>query len=346
MRVLNYILVVLIIGVLGFYAFTGNKSSHVISGKTMGTYYTVKIRSSQVDNLLGNKIQTLLDELVTRHSVFDSESEISKINRFPADEWMDLSPEMSEIMKKSYNIYKLSGGSFDPTVGTLVDLWGFGSKKATKKPTDAEIDAVLKYTGFDKIKFSSDYSRFRKTDKNIYINLSAIVKGYGVDRVAELLESEGYEDFIVEIGGEIRAKGRRSEETDGWNVSILMPYKEKSENAFILKLKDYSVATSGDYRNYYDIDGNVYSHTIDPTTGKPVTNNIASVTVFSEKCIDADALATAIMSMGYTKGLKFANSKNLAVIFFIRDSNDEYKSSLSNQAKKLLAEREILSAMD
>ena len=337
MRILRYFSIFFVLGYAAWYFYAGDKPYQSISGQTMGTYYNVKIRTRKEDNMLPQKIRQRLDELNREMSVFDSESEISRLNNAKAGEWIDLSPEMSKVMKDSAKIWRLSGGAFDPTVGRLVDLWGFEASVPKKAPSEAEIKEVLKYTGFDKLKFADGYSRVKKSNDNIYINLSAIAKGYGVDRIAKLLEDEGYTNFVVEIGGEVVARGSRSEEEKGWKIGVVKP-AETPETAFVADLRNAAVATSGDYRNYYYKDGKKYSHTISPQSGYPVEHNLASVTVFDDNCMDADALATAAMSMGETKALKFAADNNLALVMFVREEDGSLKTLVSDKARKILGE--------
>ncbi len=305
----------------------------------MNTYYRIKIRSPKENNLLHNSIKKELQRINEEMSVFEANSEISLINRDDTGEWIELSPEMSAVMKTAYNIYNKSNGYFDPTVGRLVDLWGFGTSKGTQKtPDDKLIKDTLKTTGFDKIRFSNNFTRVKKTNPETKINLSAIAKGYGVDRIAALLEENGYTDYVVEIGGEVKAKGDRSKESKGWNVAVVTPNTQTNENAYIVPLKNYAVATSGDYRNFFYYNNKRYSHTISPKTGYPVEHSLASATVFHKNCTTADALATAIMAMGEKQGLNFANDNNLFVILFVREDSNKFKALLSNKAQKELEE--------
>ena len=272
-------------------------------------------------------------------SVFDLTSEISEINKAEANQWIELSEDMQFLLKNSHKIYQMSNGAFDPTTGKLIDLWGFGTTGKIKKiPNEEDIANMLKTTGFDKIQFNKDYSQLKKQDKDIMINLSAIAKGYGVDRLAKLLKSLEYTDFIIEVGGEVVASGNKSKEIKGWNVGVVKPSETTNENAFIVTLKDYAVATSGDYRNFFYIGEEKYSHTIDPKTGYPAKNNLLSVTVFHESCMIADGLATAIMSMGEEKGLNFANNNKLAVIMFVKTEDNQIKNIVSQKAQKLIGQ--------
>lgn len=338
MRVFKYFSIFLILSSVGYYLFIEHSPYIVMSGKTMGTYYNIKIRTDKENNILHGKVKQKLEDINSEMSVFDPQSEISKINDAPADVWIDLSPEMSDVMRDAYKIYKLSNGAFDPTVGRLVDLWGFGVSIPKTVPTKEEIATILKSTGFDKIKFADNYSRLKKTDKDTYINLSAIAKGYGTDQIAALLEAEGYKNFVVEIGGEVVARGTRDDYAKGWKIGVVKPSKSQEENSYVVTLKNSAVATSGDYQNYFYVDNKKYSHTISPKTGYPVEHNLASATVFYENCMDADAIATAIMSMGENKALKFANDNNLAVIMFIRDGEENIQTILSTKAKKIVGE--------
>lgn len=336
MKVLNYIVLVCMVLALVFYIGSKSKPYQIITGKSMGAFYSVKLRSNSENALLNNEIKEILEDISQRFSVFDSSSEISKINKNTTDEWIELSPDMSDALVKSYNAYKLSNGAFDPTIGLLIDLWGFGEAQVSKTPTEDEVKSMLLYTGFNKIRFTNDFTKIKKSNPNIHLNLSAIAKGYAVDKVAEFLESKGYQDYVVQIGGEIRVKGQKSQEIDGWNVAVVKPIRDQHENAFILVLKNISVATSGDYRSFFDYNGEMLSHTIDSQTGYPVKSNIVSVTVFDENCVTADAMATALQSMGEKKAQKFANDKKLKVIMFTKRNTNDLEIFVSDAAKELV----------
>ena len=319
-----------------FLFFTQDKSNYqVLRGETMGTTYSIKIRTRKNDNMLHGRIRQKLADVNSTMSVFDKDSEISRINNAPAGEWIELSDEMSKLLKSAYVIYKKTGGAFDPTIGKLVDLWGFGTVKMEKIPTQEQIDEVLSYSGFNRIKFSSDYKKLMKNNENTHMNLSAIAKGYGVDEIAKLLHDEGYKHFLVEIGGEIYASGRRDKNSNGWNIGVMNP-AENSQNIAVVELKNSAVATSGDYFNTIHTDDAVYSHTISMKDGRPVRSNLTSVTVFGDNCQDIDAYATAFMVMGEKDGLNFANRNNMRAIFFVKTDNGEIRAIPSNKAKKIM----------
>lgn len=338
MRLLKYFSI--LIAIIGLVFYLGKKTHRyqTMTGETMGTYYSIKIKTDKENNLLHNQIKAELEQISSQMSVFDSTSELSLINQASEKEWIELSPELSELMKTAYNINQISQGTFDPTVGKLIDLWGFGVSSPKKVPTPEEIATVLKYSNFNQLKFSNNFQKVKKNNPNTYVNLSAIAKGYGVDRISTMLSKIGYKDYVIEIGGEVVAKGQRDEITDGWNVGVSKPGENGIENAYVVTLKDYAVATSGDYRNFLVFENKRYSHTISPKTGYPVDHNLASVTVFHKKCMAADAYATALMAMGENKALNFANNNNLAVILFVRDNDNNIKTMVSNEAKKIIGE--------
>ncbi len=338
-RLLKYAFMLLVAAAAVLYYMRFRQPYQIMSGETMNTYYRIKIRTDKENNLLHNAVKDELQQLNHEMSVFENSSEISQINSDDSGDWLDLSPEMSEVLKNAYQTYIESNGYFDPTVGKLIDLWGFGNSRKTKKiPHDEQISEALKTVGFNKLLFNPDVTQIKKAIPEVKINLSAIAKGYGVDRIAKLLDNFGYTDYIVDIGGEVKTRGSRTANGKGWNVAVAMPNSPNNENAYVVGLKDYAVATSGDYRNFFYYKEKRYSHTISPKDGYPVEHNLASVTVFHPSCMRADALATAIMAMGGKNGTTFANKHNLAAILFIREEDNQFKAILSNAAKKLLGE--------
>lgn len=336
MRILKYISIFFLISFGIFYFMRSPDPYQVISGQTMGTYYTIKVKSGQENKLLNKYIAEELKNINQQMSVFDNNSEIAAINKSANSEWIELSPEMQTVLKSSHNIYNMSRGSFDPTVGKLVDLWGFGTTKPKRIPTDEEIKETLKNIGFNKLIFSSDFSKVKKENPNVILNLSAIAKGYGVDKISELLKKLGYEDFVVEIGGEVYASGQKSDDIKGWKIGVVEPSGAYNENAYIITLKDMAAATSGDYRNFIYVDDKKFSHTISPQNGYPVNSNLVSVTVFDKNCMTADGLSTAMMAMGEKKAIDFANRNNIATILFVRNDDNSVKAIISEKAKKLI----------
>ena len=307
-----------------FYCTRMRSAFYIITGETMNTYYRITIRSAQEDTMLNNEVREVLRQINNEMSVFENFSDISQFNKNPDTGWIDIPEELSVVLKEAYRVYQQTNGYFDPSVGRLVDLWGFGNNKIQRIPTTEEIKEAQKTVGFNKIGFSRDFRKAQKHNPDIYLNLSSIAKGYAVDKIAALLDQKGYTDYIVEIGGEVRAKGSRGKKSKGWNLGIARPEEGKVTNyEYVVSLSNMSVATSGDYRNNFYIDNKRYSHTLNPKTGLPIDHNLAAVTVFDKECMKADALATGIMVMGEVKGLEFANNNRIPVVMFVRSDNEE-----------------------
>lgn len=281
-----------------------------LSGKTMGTTYHIKLVAGRSDDLtqLQKQIDIRLDEINQSMSVYRKDSEISKFNALTADTPLLVSQDFLQVLQIATAIHKQSGGAWDGTVGPLVDLWGFGKTRNQKHiPSSDAIRQVQQQIGFQYIRLLPD-GRISKTREEISLDLGSIAKGYGVDQIAELIQQEGFSNYLVEIGGEVFAAGRR---LDGkqWRIGINKPEKNApyTEVYKIVDLENKALATSGDYRNFFEQDGKMYSHVIDPTTGFPVSNRVVSVSIITDSCTDADGLATAVMVMGTEKGLAMIN---------------------------------------
>jgi len=303
----------------------------------MGTTYRVKvtIEESGVDlDELKSKIDKRLDEINKSMSTYDYMSEISRFNRTTdTTKFFQISEDFYEVMLKSKELYDLTHGAWDGTVNPLVDLWGFGqSEKPRDIPSDKEIDSLLSVTGFDHIEISE--SGLKKRNPDISIDLSSIAKGYGVDQAAELLDNLGFESHLVEIGGEVYASGMKKDGTP-WRVGVDQPDKDTRirEIYAVIQLSDQAVATSGDYRNYFELEGEVrqYSHIIDPKKGRPVDNGIAGVSVIADNCAFADGLATAIMVAGVERSLELVNNlENVECVIIKADEKNRFKGFYSD----------------
>ncbi|MCK5297249.1 MAG: FAD:protein FMN transferase [Alphaproteobacteria bacterium] len=305
-------------------------------GKTMGTTYYVKIASKHKDSALHGNIKELLENFNSQMSTWDKDSELSKLNSVKNSEWVDISEEVWRVLKLSKKISIETGGAFDISVGKLVNLWGFGAdgKRRIEPPIPQEIEQVKNHIGMDKLELHQTLFKARKKDAKLYLDLSAIAKGYGVDLVSEYLLSKGYSNHIIEIGGELRVSGFRYPKKQ-WKIAVEVPDSSIRKNGRILELTNTGVATSGDYRNFFTYKGKRYSHTINPLTGKPVTHNLTSVTVFNKDCAVADAYATAFMVIGATKALELANKKHLKVVFYVK-VNDKIEEKLSKAMEAFL----------
>ena len=331
MRIFQYISIFFLVSSIIFVIYRSSPHYQIIKGEIYGTYYNIKINTDNKNKRLKDEIKEKLQDIDNIMSVFNVDSEISKLNIISANKTVKLSQDLSKILKTSHKVWQQSNGWFDPTLGNLINLWGFGTTKA-KIPSDNEIKKVMQTTGFNKLKFKENYTKVYKTNKDTYINLSAIAKGVAVDEIALLLDNAGYDNYIVDIGGEVKTKGYRSKKSEAWNVAINTPKENSNENVMVMSLSNISVATSGNYRNYYKKDNKTYAHTISPKTGKPVNSDILSVSVFHDSCMYADAYATAINAMGLDKGLKFANKNNIKAIIF--DNN--LRTIYTEAAKKMV----------
>ena len=329
MRIFQYISILVFSFLLVFAIYKNSPHYQIIKGEIYGTYYNIKINTNNKNKELNSKIKEKLQQIDLQMSVFNSSSEISHINNSKANIDIKLSSELSEVLKASYIVWKQTDGWFDPTLGGLINLWGFGNVK-TSYPSRNNVIAVLKYTGFNKLKFKNNYQQIKKQHSASTINLSAIAKGYAVDKIAQLLDEHQYQNYIIDIGGEIKAKGFRSENEDFWNVAINKPREKSHENIMLLNLSNIAVATSGNYRNFYEHKGKKYSHNISSKTGYHVETDILSVSVFHDSCMYADAYATAINAMGVEKGLEFAEKYNIKAIIFDNKMQTIYTKSARN----------------
>ncbi len=278
----------------------------VISGKTMGTTYMVKAVNSTVSK---TTIDNRLWQINNTFSTWDSASELSKLNNAPVNKWIDISNDLYLVLAQAKKINQQTQGFFDPGIGKLIDLWGFGAVSSSIKPTRKAIEESKIEASIDNLVL--DNNKVKKL-KDISINLSAIAKGYGVDEIARLLADNGVDSFMIEIGGEVFAKGSNLD--SNWVVGIEMP---NNQTPIAIKLKNDAVASSGDYRNYFIWEGKKYMHIINPNTGLPAETDLSSVSVINSKTMLADAYATAMMAMGSEKAQRLANKLNLKTIMIL-----------------------------
>lgn len=292
-----------------------------ITGGTMGTHYSVKLprlQDGQDAAELRSSIDTALGAANAQMSTYMADSEISLFNASRSVEWQTVSPELCEAIERSMAISELTDGAFDITVGPLVNLWGFGPGELIDKPPGADaIAALLEVTGYENLHTDCANRAIRKDVAGLMVDLSAIGKGIAADRVGELLMSIGYENYLVEVGGELSIRGMNAQ-GEPWAIGIEAPLPNQRRPQTVIKLTNTGMATSGDYRNFFEADGKIYSHTIDSRTGRPVTHTLASVTVVDESAARADALATALLVLGPEEGLAFTEREQLAVMMLIR----------------------------
>ncbi|MGV6808025.1 MAG: FAD:protein FMN transferase [bacterium] len=307
-----------------------------LDGQTMGTTYHVALRSNGIDQTsLKNAIDQRLLEINASMSTYIDDSEINRLSRSPVGEVLHISEELCEVLTISRGVFDMTDGAFDPTVRPLVDLWGFGSElREFSVPDPDSVATQLQYTGFQNLEFDCEYGTATRL-ADITLDLSAVAKGYGVDVVSGLLLSSGIVHFMVEIGGEVRLSGRKPGD-ELWRIAIEKPSVNDRELDRVLELSDRAMATSGDYRNFFEIDGVSYSHTIDPKTGYPVSNGVSSSTVLAETTAEADAYATAFLVMGMEKTLALAEKRDIAVYLLVK-GEDDYQALMSSAFERALA---------
>lgn len=294
-----------------------------LSGPIMGTTYHIKfyrssnsIEESQIKSEVIAAMQ-LVDSLM---STYKKTSEITLFNHSDTDKWVTLSPETFDVVAASIEISELSSGAFDITIGPLVRSWGFGpDARPVRIPSDESVHKMLQKIGYHKLSLDKAYLALRKED-DIELDLSAIAKGYAVDKVAEVLEKFNIFSYLVEIGGEVRASGKKNDNSD-WVLAIESPVDDMRQVWKKIVIGNNALATSGDYRNYFEENGVRYSHTIDPKTGFPVQHKLTSVTVLRPTSAEADAMATMFMVLGEEKGFELAQKRKIAAYFIYRNGN-------------------------
>lgn len=308
-------------------------STLAFGGHTMGTTYSVQIVDPppQLDaTALQRQVDDLLEEINDSMSTWRADSELSRFNANPSTDWVAVSPALAAVVGTAQAVSAASDGAFDITVGPLVDLWGFGASSdptqpPATRPTADAIAATRARTGFRQLEVRTAPPALRKARPDLALDLSAIAKGHGVDRVAALLSAQGYEDFLVEIGGELVGRGVNAQ-GEPWRIAIERPDPGLTRRPLqVLPLAGRALATSGDYRNYFEQDGVRYSHSIDPNRGEPVYHRLASVTVIADSAELADAWATALLVLGPERGPDLASAEGLEALFLIRTDGDDYR---------------------
>lgn len=303
----------------------------VLTGRTMGPIpYNVKYLS-ETGTVYQKEVDSLLAAFNQSLSTYIPTSEISRFNQ--SDSLAFETPLMLPVLEASKAVYEMTAGDFDPTVGPLVNAWGFGPNKRPSADT-AKIDSLLAFVGFDKISFTTSY--VKKALPGMYLDFSAVAKGYAVDLVGVFLTKKGIDNYMVEIGGEVTCRGR-NERGEVWRIGVDNPDLDAmNENiAATVTLDNRAMATSGNYRNFYVVDGRKVAHTISPVTGRPVQHSLLSASVFAADCMTADALATACMVMGLDKAVALLEgNKDLDAILIYSDSSGEIRTSLTSGIRK------------
>jgi thiamine biosynthesis lipoprotein len=307
-------------------------------GRTMGTTFVVKaVLSGPIcPDPVKQRIEETLKRINSLMSTYQTDSELSGFNRAKAGSWFPVEPETMRVFEVALGVGSQSGGALDITVGPLVNLWGFGpEKRHVVLPTEGEIAAAIAMTGLSKLKLQKDPPALLKEQDGLYCDLSAVAKGYGVDRVLENLMGMGIKSCMVEIGGEVRVVGLKPDGAP-WRIGVAVP--DGSNQVFrAFDVTDMALATSGDYQNYYEVEGKRFSHTIDPSSGRPIVHKLASVTILLPACVEADAWATALDVLGPEKGMALADELNLPALFIVREA-DGFVERSSRAMKRFIKE--------
>ncbi len=304
-----------------------------IEGNIFGTFYQISLAGEYSEarlTVMREGALSVLEAVDASMSTYREDSELMRLNRHPAGEWMPVSAELFTVLQTAQDIAEASGGAFDVTVGGLVNLWTFGPEaRPTQVPDQAQLRERLGQVGHATLELDADNQRVRRTRDN-FVDLSGIAKGYAVDRVSAWLSAQGAENHLVNIGGDLKARGERNPGRP-WRIGIQLPDTRQMDVAqHIIAIRDMSMAGSGDYRNYFEEGGQRYSHTIDPRTGWPITHQLASTTVMHPSNMIADAWATAFMVVGTEAAQALAQQQGLQVLLLSR--NGEGWSSWASPA--------------
>ncbi|MDF7806008.1 FAD:protein FMN transferase [Pontiellaceae bacterium B12219] len=333
--------IVLVLGIGGILR-ARSITNPATGGETMGTGYSIKITGKIRKALLSEitlQVEQTLREVNRQMSTWDPESEISRFNHFQSLEPFPCSGEFAMVVRSALDISRKTGGAFDPTLQPLLNLWGFGSEaEESHVPSPEAIAAIKETTGWEKLRVDNA-DTLRKTVPDLSLALGAIAKGYGVDAVGQVLDDAGLENWFVEIGGEVTTRGVNADGVP-WKVGIQFPTTNPMDMNLqgIVQISDGAIATSGDYRNYIQEDGVVYSHILDPRTGQTARSSTASVTVRAPTCMQADAMATALFVMGPDEGLELIEEMDgLEALFLIRTEAGEIIEKFSSGFKAATA---------
>ncbi|MFI3246315.1 MAG: FAD:protein FMN transferase [Ferrimonas sp.] len=305
------------------------------SGFTMGTQYNIRFVGEQtMAEGLKAKVDTRLQAVNDSMSNWQQESTISRFNRHHSSEPMAIDADFATVMQESLWLGEQTLGALDVTLGPVIDLWGFGPQgRVTQAPTEAAIRAAQVFTGLDKLALNG--LMLSKSEPQLSLSFSAIAKGFGVDAVAELLEQHDIGNYMVEIGGELRTRGQKPD-GNGWRIAVERPESSGREAFVVIEPGNNAVATSGDYRNYFEQEGQRFSHLLDPRTGQPITNRLASVTVISPSCMRADGLATGFSILGAEAALAYAEANQLAIMLIEQNLAGELVTRYSSYFESYL----------
>lgn len=317
----------------------------VVGGRSMGTSWSVRLAAAPGDACaqLQQNLQRQLDAVVAEMSHWEQDSDLGRFNRAGAGSWRQLPPAFFDVLAFAMEVSRLSGGAYDPCAGELVNLWGFGPHGRFDQPdfvppAAAQIAAVRAALAAHPVVLERDGRRALQPG-GVQLDLSAVAKGYSVDRLAYFLKSQGYAHYLVEVGGELRGAGVKPDGQPWWVALERVDDTDAPQlDELVLALHGLSVAPSGDYRRYFQLNGQRYSHTIDPRSGMPIANDLASVTVVHPQCMAADAWSTALTVLGCEHGLRLAEQQGLAARFVARHRDGGFTEHMSTHLRSMLDE--------
>jgi len=302
-----------------------------ITGPAQGTQYHVTV--TQSSDALGEKrvrgaMRSVVDTVDRQMSGWRDDSELSQFNVAPAGQWIEVSPALARLVRKALEIGHDTGGAFDITMQPVLAVWGFGPGVArpTRVPKREEITEAREKSGLGLVEVRTDPPALRKKKSGVELDLAGIAQGYTVDRMAQRLDDMGADHYLVELGGELYARGSKAED-EPWRIGVEKPAAGTRVVDRVIGIIDVGMTTSGDYRDFFEIDGRRYSHTIDPRTGRPVAHDLRAVTVIADDAMRADALATALLVMGPDQGMEYANAHELAALFVQGEAGAYTRSS-------------------
>ncbi len=301
-----------------------------LNGPTMGTTYNIKYTQQAGipdSSHLQTEIDRLLEQVNDQMSTYREDSELSRFNQHQSSEPFQVSEQTATVVKEAIRLNALTLGALDVTVGPLVNLWGFGPEaRRDTVPSEQELAARKAKTGIEHLSISGHF--LSKAIPDLYVDLSTIAKGWGVDVVADFIESQGIENYMVEVGGEMRLKGLNAQGIP-WRIAIEKPSVQERSVQEIIEPGNMAIATSGDYRNYFERDGRRYSHIINPQTGYPIDNKVVSVTVLDKSSMTADGLSTGLMVLGEEKAMAVAELNQIPVFMIIK-TDDGFREVVSS----------------
>ena len=345
-----FILPLIFVGLLFYSLFTRQPEqiekvpeieTYYVSGEALGTTWSVKIfvekvkKQGELRKKLEKDIATQIEIINQKMSTYLIESELSLLNKNPStDTWIDISPELYYVLKNSRELSDISKGAFDVTIAPVVNLWGFGPDKGREEPLREELVEELSRVGSDGYELNPDENQIKKHKSNVIFDLSAIAKGYAIDYVVQYLKDLGFQEYMVEIGGEVCTNSLTEVQNRKWKIGIERPTMQRGEIEEVVELPQQNIralATSGDYRNYYELHGQRISHTIDARNGEPIKHSLASVSVLHKNAMLADGWATLLNVLGPVDGLALAKREKIPVLFIIRERDGSFSMKMTEE---------------